>query len=85
MTAPAAPAEGGAMDITPDKRPNFPSGSCRAIDWPPGQRNAGTIWIDSKSLEHGQAIIRRYEAGSITEFEAHQAIWLLRYGPPARG
>jgi hypothetical protein len=71
------------MDITPRER--FPSGSCIAIDFPPPSEGvrSRTIWIDGNHLKHAHVIIRQFEAGSLTEREAENALYDLAYAPPS--
>lgn len=69
------------MDIQPDGRERFPSGSTIAIDF-----NGRAIWIDGACLGDAQVILRRVECGEITAPQAEELLYALEYGSkPSRG
>ena len=68
------------MDITPSGRQRFPSGSRVAIDFPPDQQQARTIWIDGKCLREAGALIDKWQTGQLGTGDAAVAIAALEYG-----
>ncbi len=68
------------MDITPNTRRRFPSGSRVAVDFPPDRTPARTIWIDGDCLGEAGALIGKWQAGSLGTGDAAVAIAALEYG-----
>lgn len=70
------------MDITPDLREPFPSGTRVAVQFPPddARRRQHTIWIDGKCCAAADGLIAKWRSGELTDGAAETAIWQLRYG-----
>jgi hypothetical protein len=71
------------MDITPDTRDRFPSGSRIPIEFPPDNVRARIIWIDGKRFAEAKELIAQFKAGRLTARAAEDALYELAYAPGA--